>query len=804
VNNLFRDFQLALRLMRKSPGTTAVIVLALALGIGVNTSAFVTLSGLVLHPLPFPDIGRVMTLWETVPKSHSERDAVAPANFFDWKQQSRSFEHLAAFQPWDANLTGLGTPERVQACQVSHEYFAVLGMKPLLGRTFRSDEFEPGHAFAIVVSHGFWQRHLASAPDVLGRHIALNGQNYTVAGVMPENFSFPLETDIWTPLAMTPAQKDDRATHNLAVLGRLRPGVPVAQARAELETLSRRLEKQHPDTNEDRAALIEPILDRINNVTDRFVVILFGTAGFVLLLACANVANLQLARVMSRQKEMAVRTAMGASRLRIVRQLVVENVAIALVGGALGLVLAAWNISHMHSSVPPVVRKWVAGFDSMQIDTPVILFTLAASVVAGILCALPSFLQITRRRSVVDVNEALKESSRSSSAGPRRSRMRNTLATAEVALALVLLVSAGLMVRTFQRLLTVNCGYNPNNLLTLQIALPDSTYRTDVQITGFYDRLLRNLETTPEITADGAAALIGGADAVSIQGRAEPRPGEPRPEIRSVAGQYFTALGLPMAAGRPITEQDGKDTQPVVVLSATLARHYWPNGDALGQHIRLQKGASRWLTVVGVSGDVKDWFFNEPQPAAYLPFSQAAGPAVEVLVRTGGDPEAIISAVRAAVRDVDPNQPVFDVKSMQQFINEQTSGVRGAAVSMSTYALIALLLAVTGIYASISYSVVQRTHEIGVRMALGAARADVLKMTLMQGVGIAAVGLGIGVPVAFTLMRLMSHVLYNVVFVEPLIFAMLTAILAASAVLAGYIPARRAASIDPLTALRDE
>ncbi|MGD0618254.1 MAG: ABC transporter permease [Bryobacteraceae bacterium] len=804
MNNLFRDFQLALRLMRKSPGTTAVIVLALALGIGVNTSSFITVSALVLHPLPFPRIGRVMSVWETVPRSQSTRDAVAPANFFDWKQQSRSFEHLAAFQPWDANLTGLGTPERVQAFQVSPEYFAVLGMKPLLGRTFRSDEAEPGHAFTVVVSHGFWQRHLASAPDVLGRRIALNGQNYTIAGVMPENFNFPLETDIWAPLAMTPAQKDDRATHNLAVLGRLKPEAPVAQARAELQTLSRRLQEQHPDTNEGRAALIEPILDRINNVTGRFTLMLFGTAGFVLLLACANVANLQLARIMSRQKEMAVRTAMGASRLRIVRQLVVENVAIALMGGALGLVLAAWNLSYMNAHIPAQVHKWVAGFDQMRIDTPVILFTLTASVMAGILCALPSFLQITRRRTVVDVNEALKESSRSSSAGPRRSRMRNTLATAEVALALVLLVGAGLMVRTFQRLLTVNCGYNPNNLLTLQIALPDSTYRSSVQIAGFYDRLFHNLQSTPDVQAAGVAASIGGADAVYIQGRADPRPDEVRPDVRSVAGQYFAALGLPIVAGRPITDQDGRDTQPVVVISEAVARHYWPNGDALRQHIRLQKDASRWLTVVGVCGDVKDWFFGKPQPAAYLSFPQNPAPAVEVFVRTGGDPNTIVGAVRVAVRDVDSNQPVFDVKSMQQFINEQTSGVRASAVNMSTYAVIALLLAVTGIYASISYSVVQRTHEIGVRMALGAARSDVLKMTLMQGVGIAAVGLGIGVPVAFTLMRVMSSVLYNVVVVEPLIFAMLTAILAASAVLAGYIPARRAASIDPLTALRDE
>jgi putative ABC transport system permease protein len=799
VNNLFRDFQLALRLMRKSPGTTAVIVLALALGIGVNTSSFITLSGLVLHPLPFPDIGRVMTVWE-----NSEHDNVAPANFFDWRQQSRSFEHLAAFRPWDVNLTRLGEPERLQAFQVSPEYFGVLGMKSALGRTFRADEAEPGHAFSIVVSHGFWQRHLASAPDALGRRVALNGEDYTIAGVMPASFDFPLGTEIWAPLALTQVEKNDRATHSLAVVGRLKPDVPLAQARAEMATLSKRLAGLHPDTNEGRTGVIVPILELTNKVTDRFVIILMATAAFVLLLAAANVANLQLARVMSRQKEMAVRTALGASRLRIVRQLVVENVAIALVGGALGLVLAAWNLSRTQSSIPAQVRKWVAGFDQMRIDTPVILFTLAASVVAGILCALPSFLQITRRRTVVDVNEALKESSRSSSAGPGRSRMRNALATAEVALALILLVAAGLMVQTFQRLLTVNCGYNPNNLLTLQIALPVNTYRSAPQIAAFYDRLLVNLQTTPDVRAAGADSWLADADAVYIEGRAEPQPGEPRPGVRSVAGRYFAALGVPIIAGRAITAQDGRDTQAVVVLSESVARHFWPNGDALGRHVRLFKHDSRWLTVVGVCGDVKDWLNNDSYRRVYLPFSQNPAPVAEVLVRTGGDPDAIVGAVRAAVRDVDPNQPIFDVKSMQQLINEETSGVRAAAVSMSTYALIALLLAVTGIYATISYSVVQRTHEIGVRMALGAARSDVLKMTLMQGVVIAAVGLGIGVPVAAVLMKVMSSVLLNVVVIEPVVFVLLTTLLAGAAILAGYIPARRAASIDPLTALRDE
>ncbi len=803
VNNLLRDFQLALRLMAKSPATTAVIVLALALGIGVNTSAYLNLRALVLHPLPFPDIDRVMTVWETVPKAHSERDAVAAANFIDWKQQSRSFRALAAFQTQDANLTGIGEPERVQACQVSSEYFAVLGMKPVLGRTFRADEAEPGRAFSVVLSNGFWQRHFASAPDAVGRHVQLNGQTYTVAGVMPESFDFPLGADLWAPLAMTPAQKNDRATHSLAVIGRLKPGVPVSQSRVELETLAHRIEKLHPDTNEGRTALVKPILENINPVTDRFVSILMATASFVLLLACANIANLQLARVMSRRKEMAVRTAMGASRLRLVRQLIVENVLIALVAGWVGLILAQWNLNHMQSSVPPIVRKWVTGFATMHIDGPVALFTLAASVATGILCAVPSFLQITRRRTVTDVNEALKESSRSSSSGPRHNRMRNTLATAEVALALVLMVAAGLMVRTFQRLLTIDPGYNTNNLLTAHIALPETRYGASIEQTAFYDRLVHNLRGAAGAKAAGVASYTGDT-AVYIQGRAEPRPDEPHPGIHAVVGSYIEALGVPILSGRAIGDQDRRDTQPVAVLSESVARHYFPEGDAIGQRIRLHKGDAKWLTVVGVVGDVRDWFNNQPYRRVYISFAQMPSPAVEILVRTEAEPDAMSGAVRAAVRDVDANQPLFDMKSMQQIISEQTSGVRASAVSMTVYALIALVLAVTGIYASISYSVAQRTHEIGVRMALGADKRDVLRMTLTQGVAIAGFGLGIGVPVAFALMKLMSSVLYNVVFVEPLVIVLLAAILAASAMLAGYVPARRAAGIDPLVALREE
>jgi putative ABC transport system permease protein len=781
-----------------------VIVLALALGIGVNASSFITVSALVFHPLPFPRIERLMTVWETVPRLRSERDTVAAANFLDWRQQSRAFEGLAAYQVSNVNLTGLGEPERLQACSVSSGYFAVLGRKPALGRAFRADESEPGHALTAIVSHGFWQRHFAGTADVLGRGLSLNGQTFTIAGVMPPDFDFPLGTDVWMPLAMTPAEGNDRAHGELAVIGRLKPDVPVSRARAEMDGLSRRLEAQYPGTNEGRGVLIVPILELTNNVTDRFVLTLMATAGFVLLLACANIANLQLARIEARRKEMAVRTALGAGRLSIMRQLVAENVLLALAGGALGLVLVDWDLAYMRSSIPAQVRKWVAGFAEMRIDSSVVLFTLAASVFAGILCALPSFITIVRRRSMLNVGDALKESSRGSSAGPRRSRTGNVLAAGEVALALFLLVGAGLMVRTFQRFLTINAGFNPDHLLTAQIALPETRYPSGVQIASFYGNLVRELQAAPDVQAAGVSASGGAAEGVYIEGREAPRPDEPRPSVRSVGGQFFAAYGLSILNGRAIGAQDDRDTAPVAVVSQSVASHFWPAGDAVGRHIRVRKDDSSWLTVVGICGDVKEWFSGQPQPAVYLALPQAPGPDATVLVRTLGDPALAAAPVRAAVHRLDASQPVFDVKSMQQSISEQTSGVRASAGTMTTYAVLALLLAVTGIYAVVSYSVAQRTHEIGLRIALGAEASQVVKMTLRQAVGIAAAGLAIGVPVSVVFMRIMSGVLYNVVLIEPLVFTALTAMLAAAVILAGYIPARRAAAIDPLAAMREE
>lgn len=802
------DFRYALRALRKAPGSTAVAALALALGIGVNTSSFIWVSALVLHPLPYPGLERIMTVWETVPKLRAERDAVAPANFLDWREENRAFEQLAAYRTWDANLTGTGEPERIPACLVTADFFALLGMKPTLGRSFSSEENETGGSGAVIVSRGFWQRRLGSSPDAVGRTISLDNRNYTVAGVMPADFDYPLATELWAPLAMTPQERNQRAIRTLLVLGRLGPQVTVAEARAAMGVIAGRLERAYPQSNESRTVAVVPLRELTNQVTDRFVLTLLGAASFVLLLACANVASLMLARATGRQRQFAVEAALGASRFRIARLLMAESTLIALLGGVLGIWQAAWNLDVTKSRIPPEILRFVAGMRTIHIDAEVAAFTLAVSVLAGVLCGLPAILLALRGNAANDLAEALKEGGRGPTSGPARSRARSALVVVEVALALVLLVGAGLMVETFQGFLTANPGFNPKNLLTMQIALPEQQYREPAQTAAFYDRALKALGALPDVRAAGTYADKGNPDGFFIEGRPEPRPGEMRPGVRTVSGHYFETMELPIRQGRGISDQDGADSLRVVVLSESVVRHYWPDyphgADPIGRRIKLGNAQSPWLTVAGVSGDVKDWFTGESRPAAYIPSVQAPQRAMTLLLRTAGDPLAVATSARAAVRAVDRNPPVYDVKSMEQTIAVQTSGVGAAAFSMEIYAAIALLLAVTGIYALTSYSVAQRTHEIGIRIALGARRGDVLRMVVAQSLRTAGAGLAIGLPAALILTRIMSSVLSNVVPMDLRTVAAFTVLLGSSALLAAYVPARRAASVDPMVALHHE
>jgi putative ABC transport system permease protein len=809
MNSLLLDFRFALRALRKSPGATIVAALALALGIGVNTSCFIWVNALVLHPLPYPHLERIMALSETVPKLGTERDLmVAPANALDWKEQNHAFAQLAFYRPWNANLTGAHEPERIQACLVTANFFALLGMKPALGRTFSKQEEELASSGVVIVSRGFWQRRLGSNPNAVGQSISLDNRSFTIAGVMPADFDYPLATDLWAPLALSPQEKNQRSAQTLLVLGRLQPGVSVGEAGAAMNIIARRLEKQYPQTNEARSISVVPLRRLTNEVTDTFVLLLWGTSSFVLLLACANIANLQLARATTRQRQFAVEAALGASRLRIALRLLGESTLVALVGGCVGIWLASWDLTFAKSQVPSEVLRFVAGMKTMHIDGRVAAFTVVVSLLAGILCSAPAVLLTLRRNAAGDLSVTLKEGGRSSSSGAARSRMRSALVTAEVAIALVLLVGAGLMVETFNHLLTANPGYNPKNLLTMQIALPESSYHAPAQISAYYDRVLAALDGLSGVRSAAASADLGNGGRFYVEGRPDPSSGDERPRVAAVSGHYFETLEFPIRQGRGISPQDGPDAPRVVVLSETLARHYWPGypqtEDPVGRRVKVGNAESAWLTVIGISGDVKNWFTGQPSPLAYLPSAQTPSPVMTVLLRTTGDPLSVASGARALVRGVDRNPPIYDVETMEQRLAWQSSGVGGCALSMEIYAVVALLLAITGIYAVTSYAVAQRTHEIGVRMALGARQADVLRMVIGHSFRTAGIGLAIGLPLAYVLTRVATSLLFNVIPVDFLAFAAFTLLLGFATLSAAYFPAQRAAKVDPAVALHNE
>ena len=802
MSTFLRDVEFAIRNLRKSPGLTLVMVFALAVGLALNASAFLFVHALVLKPLPFHDLGALMTICES-PVNGSERGAMAPANFLDIRQDSRSFEDMAAYRGWEANLTGVEDPERIMAFWVSDGFFEVLGMKPEKGRIFRSEEFTGGTRRVVMISSGFWKRRMAAAPDAVGRSVSINGQAYTIVGIMPAEFNFPLETEVWGPLQFTAAETHDRGTHDLAVLARLKPRLAVAQARAELRAVTHRLAASYPNTNENREARVIPILETFNEVTDRFCVILFATAAFVLLLACANTGNLLLVRLAGRQREVAVRAALGAGRGRIVRQLIAESLVISGMAAIVGVLLASWNLGSSEAEIPPIVLRWVAGVRNLHMSWTVAGYLVAASVVVGLLCAIPGIVQVLRSGTGLDLVDGLKDGGRGGSAGRSHARLRSALAVLEVVLALVLMVGAGVMVRTFNRLLTVNPGYNTQRLLNFQVTLPPDRYSDATLVRAFYENLRAGLQTVPSAVSAGLITDLGETNGLWIEGRPEPSPGEPHPFLQAISAGYFRTLEIPILAGRPISDQDSNDTEPVIVLSESVVRHYWPNGNAVGARVRLRKADSRPYRVIGVSGNRRDWFFGTPFLNSYVPFTQLPRLSAGIFVRTSSDPMNIAGAVREEIRKLDRSQPIFDLKTEEQAIAEQTSGVRMSALTMTKYGLIALLLAVTGIYAIISHSVQQRTLEIGIRIALGADRRTILRMTLAGAMRIGGIGLAIGIPAAFALLRVMSSVLYGVVRLDALTFTGGVAALAAAAIAAGYLPALRAARVDPMIALRD-
>jgi putative ABC transport system permease protein len=812
MNGLFQDFVYGLRMLRKSPGFTALAVITLALGIGANTAIFSNVNALVLRPFALPDLDRVVAIWETVPKQNAISVRAAPANFRDWTEQSKSFEHLAATHGWDANLTGEGVAERVEGYQVTPDFFPLLGVSPQLGRQIGQVDFQHGTAPVVVISHGFWQRHLGGDAGVVGKSLLLNGEKFTVIGVAGPDVDFPAGAEIWTPLDLSSAAgaaSEDRANHYLLVLGRLKKESSVIHAAADLQAIANRLAQQFPNTNGGHEVRVVRLAEDATAGTRQFVMVLMGAAVFVLLLACVNVANLQLARVSGRQKEMAVRIGLGASRWQLVRQLLVESTLLALAGAAGGIVLASWGMGLLRRGLPPFIVAHVPGLKHLDVDSHVLWFTLTVALLTGILAGLAPALRFSRS----ELGDALKENTRSASASAGAGRLRSLLVVSEIALALVLLVGAGLMVKGFRNLLTTEMGFDRTHVLTFHVTLPEEKYQKKDQIISYYDRVIRELRALPGVESVGCVTSLPSTwNSTWAEYHAEGKPpasaGEtPYALLEVVTPDFFSALRVPLVKGRSISAQDGPEAPPVVVISERMARDNWPGQDPIGKHVRLGPSERHEpeRQIVGVVGDIRSSpFVPNPDPTTYVPFAQAPEPSSALVVRTSGDPAILAAAVIAQVQSIDPDEPAYDVRSLEQIVSDNVSGVDFSARMMMVFGIIALVLAAAGIFAVMAYSVAQRTHEIGVRMALGARRIDVLRLVVASAIKMASAGLAIGTCIALLLTHALSSLLFGVIRIDAIVFVLLTLVLAGVAAVAAYIPARWATKVDPMQALRYE
>ena len=807
MTGLFQDVLYGLRMMRKSPGVTALAVVTLALGIGANTAIFSNVNALLLRPFAFPNLDRVTTVWETIPKQDANSVKAAPANFRDWNEQNKTFDHLAAVHGWDANLTGEGVAERVEGYQVTADFFTLLGIAPQLGRQIGSTDFEHGVGQVVVLSHGFWQQHLGGDPNIVGRNLLLNGRKFAVIGVASPDLDFPVGAETWTPLDLSAATGTDRENHYLQVIGRVKTGTSIEQAQADLQTIAERLGKQLPNTNAGHGVRVIGLVEDLTFGTRQFVLVLMGAATFVLLLACVNVANLQLARISSRQKEMAVRVGLGASRWQLIRQLLVESALLALAGAGAGVLLAKWGMDVLRGSLPPFIMAHVAGLKHLSIDSRVLGFTLTIAVLSGILAGLAPALRFSRS----ELGDMLKENTRSASASAGAGRLRSLLVVSEIALALVLLVGAGLMVGGFRNLLTVEMGFDRTRVLTFHVTLPTEKYQKDDHVRAYYDRVIQEVQSIPGIESAGCVtSLPSGWSWNWTEYTAEGRPPASASERRSAISQivtpdFFRTLRVPLLHGRLFTDADESGAAPTVVISESMARVNWPGQDPLGKHIKLGAldGNEPERTVVGVVRDVRtSGFEDQRQPTAYVPFAQRPQWSSAFVVRTSSDPSTLASAVVARVRSIDSDEPPYDVRTLEQVISDNVSGVESSAHMMMVFGFTALVLAAAGIFAVMSYSVTQRTHEIGVRMALGARRFDVLKLVVGKAITLAAIGLAVGVSVALLLSHMLSSLLFGVIRIDSVVFAFLTIMLAFVAALAAYIPARGATRVDPMRALR--
>ena len=821
MNTIWQDLRYGARMFLKNPGITFVVILALALGIGANTAIFSVVNAVLLRPLPFEAADRLVFLNET--SKAMDEISVSYPNFTDWKSQNKVFEKIGVYNRGSYNLTGAGEAERIITAQMSADIFAALRVNPLLGRLYTNDEDKPGAEPVVILSYALWQRRFGGQASVLNQPISLNGKPYTVIGIMPQDYQLPSRVEMWVPVGQLSGQASWQARGNhpgLYGVARLKPGVTLDAARAEMNTIGANLEKQYNDSNAGNGVGVRPLLEIYISDIRRPLWVLFAAVGFVLLIACANIANLLLARATARQKEMAIRAAMGAGRWRIARQLLTESVLLGLIGGSLGLLLARWGIAFILYISPNAIPR----SKEIGLDWRVMAFTIGVSFVTGILFGLVPALQA----GVVDVHETLKETGRGTS---RRHWLRSSLVVVEVGTTLVLLIGAGLMIRSFYRLQKVNPGFSYEHLTSFSVALPEKKYKTNEQQEEFYKRLLENLRGLPGVEATAAASGLplgnnGWQTSFLIGGRPRPpRNQTPLMEACLVTPDYFRAMNIPLKSGRFFTNHDdrsflaGTDLSKLndddkemaglnsIIIDEEFARRYWPNEDAVGK--RIQQGPEehpRIMTVLGVVGRVKMEGLGQDsnRVQGYFPFLQIPNGGMTVIVKGSADPNQMVSAIRDQVRQIDADQPIYSVRTMDEIRSESVAGERLNLTLLSLFAGIALVLAVVGIYGVMSYSVTQRTHEIGIRMAIGAQPRDVFKMIIGHGMTLALEGVAAGLVGAFALTRLMTSMLFGIEPTDPATFVSIALLLTGVALVACYIPGRRATKVDPVVSLRYE
>ena len=817
METLLQDLQYGVRMFLKSPGFTAIVILTLALGIGVNTAIFSVVNSVLLRPLPYEDPARLLIIGEVNPNAKINQVSIAPANFADYRDQNKSFQSMALYRinaRSGFNLAGDGQPERVVGATVSANLFPTLGINPKLGRHFQAEEEKPGSGNSVILSHNLWERRFGSDPNILDKSIDLSGVNYRVVGVMPQGFGFPTRdvmpsgeaaltkpVDLWVPLTLNPNDWQARGSRFLFAVGRLKPGATVEQAQSDLALIAQRLAQQHIQ-DKDWYAKVIPMDEQAVSSIKLALLVLFGAVGFVLLIACANVANLLLSRAAARQKEIAIRIAVGASRARVIRQLLTESVLLALCGGLLGLLLAIWAVDLLVSLAPssiPLAAK-------VGLDSRVIVFTLGTSFLTAILFGLVPASQATK----VDLNETLKEGGRTT-AGAGGQRVRNLLVVSEIALAGVLMIGAALMVKSFFRLQHVNPGFDTANILKFQVSLPQAQYMEDPRSSNFYKQLQERIKALPGVqSVSGTTALpLGGGSsytAFTIPERPPLPPGEFLfAEHIGIFPDYFRTMRIPLRKGREFTSQDGHSTTPVVIINEAMARLYWPNEDPIGKRVLIDYDQGVPREVVGVASNIRHFGLDaEPKPEMYVPQYQYEYLSTYLTVRTTSDPLGLAQAVAQAARDIDKDLPIYNVGTMAQTISNSTARQRFSMLLMSIFAGVAALLACVGLYGVMAYAVNQRRHEIGIRLALGAQARDILRLVVGQGLKLALIGIAISLIGAFLLTRVISSLLYGVSATDPLTFVSIALLLMLVALLSSFLPARRATRVDPMIALRSE